>query len=378
MEQESVIYKNILENMSDGVMTVDLKSSIITFNQAAEAILEIKKEDSLSKNFGELFLVYAENNDFNQTIFDAIYESSITHRRVVNYRTGDKIKILSVTTSFLKKWTDREVDKIGVIAVFSDITERKKMEEALREKERIEHQLEIARDIQRGLLPTEKPPGKNFDISGWNQAADQTGGDYFDWFPLPDDQTVITIADATGHGIAPALIVSACRAYFRALFKDSADIKSTISLISDLLSQDIPSHTFVTAVVSILNHQDSTMELFSAGHGPLFFYHANSQTVDVWPADDVPLGIIKGLTVESSRKIVFSPGDILVLVTDGFFEWADRDNILFGEERLIQAIRAYSHLSSDEIISALYEDVLTFSQGTPQMDDLTAVVIKRI
>ena len=150
MKQESVIYKNILENMSDGVMTVDLRSSIITFNPAAEAILEIKKEDILSKNFGELFLVYPENDDFNQTIFDAIYESSISHRRVVNYRTGEKIKILSVTTSFLKTWTDRGEEKIGVITVFSDITERKKMEAALKEKERIEHQLEIAHNIQRG------------------------------------------------------------------------------------------------------------------------------------------------------------------------------------------------------------------------------------
>jgi PAS domain S-box-containing protein len=376
MEQQSVIYKNILENMSDGVMTVDLKGSIITFNPAAQAILEIKEEDILNNHFGELFLVPPENDDFYQTILDAIYESSTTHSRIVEYHRGKRTKILSVTTSFLKMWSGIQEEKIGVIAVFSDITERIKMEEAMREKDRIEHQLEIARGIQRGLLPNHKLPVKNFDISGWNQAAEQTGGDYYDWFTLPDGQMFITIADVTGHGIAPALIVSVCRAYFRALIRDSIDIKSSVSLINDLVAQDIPSHSFITTVVSILDPEASTMELFSAGHGPLFYYAAETKKIDIWPADDVPLGILKGLHVKSTRKILFSSGDILVLVTDGFFEWADKGDKQFGEERVAHAITSRCHLSADEIISGLYKDVLHFSQGTKQMDDLTAVVIK--
>ena len=87
-------------------------------------------------------------------------------------------------------------------------------EQASREK--IEHDLDVAREIQRGLLPTAPPNLPGFEVAGWNRAADKTGGDFFDWLELPDGRTIVTVADVTGHGIGPALIVAVCRAYLRA------------------------------------------------------------------------------------------------------------------------------------------------------------------
>jgi len=131
MEKETVISKNILENMSDGVMTIDLKGEIITFNPAAAQILGLRREDVLGKKFAEVFLEHEGNDAFNQAILDAIYESLISHNRTVDFNTGDKIIALSLTTSFLQS-TDEggSVNKVGVIALFSDITEVKQLQDA--------------------------------------------------------------------------------------------------------------------------------------------------------------------------------------------------------------------------------------------------------
>lgn len=130
MEKETVISRNILENMSDGVMTIDLQGQIITFNPAAAKMLGLDKDDVVGKKFAEVFFEHEGNDDFNQAILDAIYESSISHNRTVDFKTGLKTISLSLTTSFLRSMEGGAVNKVGVIAVFSDITEVKKLRDA--------------------------------------------------------------------------------------------------------------------------------------------------------------------------------------------------------------------------------------------------------
>jgi PAS domain S-box-containing protein len=127
MDKETIISKNILENMSDGVMTIDLKGDIITFNSSAGQILGLIKEDVLGKKFAEVFLEYEGNDAFNQLILDAIYESSISHNRIIDFNTGNKIISLSLTTSYLQSTESGSINKVGVIAVFNDITEIKEL-----------------------------------------------------------------------------------------------------------------------------------------------------------------------------------------------------------------------------------------------------------
>jgi RND family efflux transporter MFP subunit len=128
MEQETIVAGRILADMSDGVMTINLAGQIITFNPAASRILGIRQEDALEKNFGELFLLAEENDDFNQTILDAIYESSISHNRIVPFSHNGQQSILSLTTTFLQA-EDGTGQRMGVIAVFNDITELQTLQE---------------------------------------------------------------------------------------------------------------------------------------------------------------------------------------------------------------------------------------------------------
>ena len=130
MSRKTVIYKNILENMTDGVMTLDIKGKITTFNPAAEKILGIEREDVIDKTFAGIFFQYDGNDDFNQVILDAIYESNDVHNRIVDFNAGGNTVYLSLTTSFLKGGEDGGSEKIGVIAVFNDVTELKKLQDA--------------------------------------------------------------------------------------------------------------------------------------------------------------------------------------------------------------------------------------------------------
>lgn len=117
------IYEHIIESMHDGVFTIDSSGTIITANPSAAKILAIAKDDMLNKKYAEVFIQYPENDDFNQTVLDAVYKSFMSHHKICNYYTGQKLKYLFVTTSFLKINSGNETRIVGVNVVFSDITE---------------------------------------------------------------------------------------------------------------------------------------------------------------------------------------------------------------------------------------------------------------
>jgi serine phosphatase RsbU (regulator of sigma subunit) len=260
---------------------------------------------------------------------------------------------------------------------------RKQVDAALREAEargqveRLEHDLEVARSIQQSLLPSGAPQIEGFEIAGWNQPADQTGGDYYDWQCLPDGRLVIALADVTGHGIGPALLAAVCRAYARASFLGCGGLMPAMEQINASLAGDIGEGRFVTFVTAVCAPGDSRVELLSAGHGPLFLYVLKDDRFNEMDAQALPLGILANLVSEPPHSLYLSPGDLLVLATDGFFEWANPQNELFGPKRLEQAVRKSSAKRPSEIISDLYQAVIEFSAGTKQQDDLTAVIIKR-
>ncbi len=250
------------------------------------------------------------------------------------------------------------------------------LDEALH-NERVHRDLELARSIQQGLLPKEPPIAPGFDVAGWNQPADQTGGDFFYWDRLADGRTVVVLADVTGHGIGPALIASVSRAYGRACFATDTEVGAALTRIDGLLSEDLPSGKLVNFVAAVLDPNGSDVQLISAGQAPLLVFRAASMTVEHFKAHRVPLGVGLGLGHGPAQRVSLEPGDTLILVTDGFFEWENPEEEQFGLDRLDEAIRGARDLPAREIISTLHSAVLHFANGTEQPDDLTAVIVKR-
>jgi len=271
----------------------------------------------------------------------------------------------------------------GIIAGMVAAEVQKYVEAALREAEaqrameHVQHDLKVARSIQQSLLPSQPPQIEGFEVAGWNQPADETGGDYFDWQVLPDGKVVVALADVTGHGIGPALLASVCRAYSRANFSLDESLMKAMARINSALASDLTEGRFVTFVAAVCSPGASRVELLSAGHGPLFMYLLKDDSFTTMGSQGLPLGISPSLISDPPQCLELLPGDLLILSTDGFFEWANAAKEEFGTARMEAVIRSSKHLSAKEIISALYAGVIEFSGGTKQQDDLTAIVIKR-
>ena len=277
------------------------------------------------------------------------------------------VERLEKSRTTFENMCDRNANLLGKLA-----------EQAERERDRLTRDLEIAREIQRSLLPKTTPTIPGYQIAGWSEAADETGGDYFDWLELSDGRLVVSIADASGHGMGSALMVTACRAYFRAATNVDVAIEQAVARVNDLIALDMPTNRFVTLALCMLDPQKHALNLFSAGHGPILFYRACGRGVIVSGADGLPLGMFRPMIASESRVLNFDPGDLLLLLTDGFFEWENPESEQFGVERVQEFIVGRCHLEPIEFIKALHQEVLAFARGTVQADDLTAVVIKRL
>jgi serine phosphatase RsbU (regulator of sigma subunit) len=188
----------------------------------------------------------------------------------------------------------------------------------------------------------------------------------------------VALADVTGHGIGPALLASVCRAYSRATFGRHSDFLKSMEQINTAIAADIGEGLFITFVAAVIGPASSEVEVLSAGHAPLFLYWLRHDRFDKMEAQGLPLGISPEFLSEPSQILSFAEGDLLVLTTDGFFEWANASDELFGNERLENSVRTNRAKPAAEIISTLYQDVLRFAGGTMQKDDLTAIVIKRL
>ena len=252
---------------------------------------------------------------------------------------------------------------------------------AIREAEtrqRLERDLQIARQIQRGLLPSSSPQLQGYEIAGWSQPAEQTGGDYYDWLVLPNGRIGITLADVTGHGIGPALVTANCHAYVHSMLPGADELGHVMQSINELLVADLPTNLFVTLAMGSIDMAQNQLHLLSAGHGPLLVYRAHERQLLEFRAHGIPLGLAASTPYGPAQKIDLHPGDMIILLTDGFYEWVNAAGDQFGLDRLRDSILTHADLKSDAFIQALYNDVTSFAPNTPQQDDLTALVLKRM
>jgi phosphoserine phosphatase len=246
------------------------------------------------------------------------------------------------------------------------------------ESKRMQHELSIAKGIQRSLLPAKMPMVDGYDIAGWNKSADETGGDFFDFHLLDDGQLILILADVSGHGIGPALLAAECWALQQAVFSWAKDYRSSLTRINQLICRHIPSDRFITAFIGILNAERHTFKFVSAGHGPVFILRVAESRIETLSVNNLPLGIHADSLYDEWQTVSFTPGDVMVAFTDGFFEWENLSGNQFGTDRICEIVLHHAELSAADIIDCVYHELLSFAEGTPQQDDLTAIVIKKL
>jgi len=247
-----------------------------------------------------------------------------------------------------------------------------------REHDRLKRDLEIAGEIQQGLLPPTMPQLEHYEFAAVCRPADQTGGDYFDWQEISRRRVVFSVGDVTGHGVGPALVTAACRAYVRAIIGVQSSPLSLLAQVNELLHKDIPEGKFVTLVLIDLDAERHRFRLLSAGHGPTLVVRGQDGQIQTFNSQGLPLGLFEDQMMEEPVRGCLEPGDLIVAVSDGFFEWANDSDEAFGIQRLHKVVRAHRHESAEGILRVMEQSVRDFVADLPQQDDVTGLVIKRL
>jgi phosphoserine phosphatase len=237
-------------------------------------------------------------------------------------------------------------------------------------------ELEMARAVQMSTLPAVMPSVPGYDVFGMSRPASLTGGDTFDLAVL--DQGLLTVlGDATGHGIAPALSVTQMHAMLRMAFRLGADLETAFLQVNNQLAATIADDRFITAFIGLLDRSTHRMRFHSGGQAPILHYRAALGTCERHNPTSFPLAAMPLSKLRAPVTLDLMPGDVLALLSDGIYEYCDRDNEAFGEERVQAILRSHHGKSMAELSSALLSGVEAFARGAPQEDDITIVLVKR-
>src|SRR5438093_113939 len=250
------------------------------------------------------------------------------------------------------------------------------------EKKRLDHDLEIARDIQRILLPSEAPAIDGFQISGINVPARQVSGDYFDYIRVDEERLGVAIADVSGKGVPASLIMAICRSVLRAEAARNPSPADVLRKVNRQLYPDIKEDMFISMAYLILNHQRDGhgVMLARAGHDAPLLYKRKSQTVIPVKSPGMVVGIDSGNVFDrltADFAIPLERGDCLVLYTDGVTEALNTEGDEFGLDRTIQSVRASASDGAQAIVKRVIEDVRDFTGSLPQNDDITLIAIRK-
>lgn len=247
------------------------------------------------------------------------------------------------------------------------------------EKQKLDSDLNIAKDIQHMLLPEVCPKVDGWDISAWNKSAMEIGGDYYDFIDVGKNKLGMVIADVSGKSIPGALVMNTTRSILRSKAVGVHSASSVLMAVNELVCQDIDPDMFISLLYLIIDTRTNTVTCARAGHEPMVLYHAKESTCELMKSEGMVLGMDDGSIFNNTLrevKMQLTPGDILVLYTDGITEAINEKEEEFGLTNLLDAVRISSRGDADSIVSNIAERIGRFTGNIPQQDDLTLVVLK--
>src|SRR5947209_869697 len=248
------------------------------------------------------------------------------------------------------------------------------------EKKRLDHDLQIARDIQRILLPAEAPSVNGFELAGLNVPARQVSGDYFDYIKIDDERLGVAIADVSGKGVPASLIMAICRSVLRSQAIGNHSPADVLRKVNRQLYPDIKEDMFISMAYLVLDHARNGVALARAGHDAPLLYQQKSQTVAPLKAPGMVVGIDSGDVFDRLTTDVAVPlerDDCILLYTDGITEALDNEGNEFGLERTIASVQSSAIEGAQAIVTRLIDDLRNFVGSTPQNDDITMIAIRK-
>jgi sigma-B regulation protein RsbU (phosphoserine phosphatase) len=264
------------------------------------------------------------------------------------------------------------ISSVGSLAIIS--LENARLFSETLEKERLEKDLQIAKNIQRNLLPNKIPKFKKFEIAAVNNSARQVGGDYYDIVKLDDNRTLIAIADVSGKGVQAALLMANLQAFLQSIAKQNLKLDEASNLINDLVSENTHDGSFITFFWGIIDQENMELTFVNMGHNPPL--HIRDNKINHLKLGGMILGVMPTTIPYKCSTISINANDKLVLFTDGITEAMNSKGVDYTDERLEELCKSLGEFSAEQTLSRILEDVNNFTDGAQQSDDITAMVVK--
>jgi len=355
-------FRRIVETAAEGFLLMDESLHIIDVNDAYCRLLGYTREELIGKT--PLDLATEEFKQFMET--NRISILSEEYREIegtVVAKDGRHIPTL-IHGSTLR---DDSGNVIGNMAFITDMTEHKKA-------------LALAGEVQKSLLPQDKPVVPGLDIAGKNVSCDEIGGDYFDFLWRRDTKKgpfSVVVGDISGHGVDSALLMTTARAFLRMRASQPGTISEIITAMNRHLTQDVlESGRFMTLFYLTIDPAKGSVDWVRAGHDPALIYDPGRDEFTELKGSGVALGVNQDFDFQENNRGGLANGQIIAVGTDGIWEAVNSQGEMFGKERFRNIIKKNAPAGSSDIVNAVFNELNQFTRGRKSEDDITLVIIK--
>jgi PAS domain S-box-containing protein len=358
------LLSRVVEQTADSVMLTDKQGQIEYVNPPFEATSGYKRIEVLGET-PRILKSGLHDAEFYSQLWNQLMEGQTFRGMIINRKKSGELYWAQQTITPIREGNG---NLTHFVSVLQDITEVRKQEEQ-------EFQLRLARKVQQQFYGS-APTVAGFDLGGASYPAYETGGDYFDFIPMPEGQLGIALGDVEGHGFGSALVMALTRAYLRSFATMNIELDQILAQVNRMLAQDLEHGRFVTLALGRLDIGRHSLTYAGAGHMPGFILRASGQVEHALESNGPPLGLFPGSSFSCQKEIQLEPGQIVVLLTDGITESTAPGGAEFGVQGALDYIAAHHQEPARQIADGLHLAARKFAAYEPQNDDITSVIVK--
>ncbi len=375
LNNEKAFLKLLINSIPDLIFYKDTSSNYIGANTAFKKFLNLQRKDFIGKSDTALF---PKEEADKYILADQEIIKSLKSKTYENYITDHKGSKRTFETLKTPFYTDSG-KVIGIIGISRDISEHKKLQEILfKANERMEGELNVAREIQMNMLPLKSPAfssHKEIKIRAELIPAREVGGDFYDYYFLDENHLCFVVGDVSGKGVPAALMMAVTITLLKSRAGSDWSTASIMTHVNREIAKDNDSHMFITVFMAILNTSTGKMVYTNAGHNPPYIIDNKRKLTKLVDRHGPVIGAMDDLTYKESQ-LVLNNNDIVLIYTDGITESRSRNGELFSDGRLLKLLETGEYSSTETLLELIIKSVKKFEDGADQFDDITVLTLE--